>query len=151
MSSCRSRRRPACGSPPIPDDPPAQRLRGTARLVNRPEKYDRLLAIVDSPANALEFCIGSLQEMPARDIYATTRRFARAGGIAYVHFRNVRGSVPHYHETFVDDGDIDMTEIVRILRDEGFDGVLVPDHMPELTCPAPWHAATPTRSATCAR
>jgi mannonate dehydratase len=123
-----------------PDDPPARSLRGTARLVNAASKYDRLLAIVDSPANALEFCIGSLQEMPDTDIYATTRRHARRGSIAYVHFRNVRGRVPNYHETFVDDGDVDMTEIVRILRDEGFDGVLVPDHTPELTCPAPWHA-----------
>ena len=96
--------------------------------------------IVHSPANALEFCIGSLQEMPGGDIYETTRRFARAGAIAYVHFRNVRGKVPHYTETFVDDGDVDMAEIVRVLRDEGFDGVLVPDHVPELDCPAPWHA-----------
>ena len=123
-----------------PDDPPAERLRGTARLVNDPAKYDRLLAIVDSPANALEFCIGSLQEMGGTDIYAVTRAFARRGRIAYVHFRNVRGKVPRYHETFVDEGDVDMAEIVRILRDEGFDGVLVPDHSPEMSCPAPWHA-----------
>ncbi len=123
-----------------PDDPPAQSLRGTARLVNTPEKYDRLLGLADSPANALEFCIGSLQEMPGADIYAATRRFARMGKIAYVHFRNVRGQVPDYHETFVDDGDADMTEIIRILRDENYQGVLVPDHTPELTCPAPWHA-----------
>ena len=33
-----------------------------------------------------------------------------------------------------------MAEIVRILRDEGYDGVLVPDHVPDLHCPAPWHA-----------
>jgi mannonate dehydratase len=123
-----------------PDDPPAPQLRGTARLVNRADKYDRLLSIVDSPANALEFCIGSLQEMPETDIYAVTREFARRKKIAYVHFRNVRGRVPKYHETFIDDGDIDMVEIVRILRDEHYDGVLVPDHSPEPTCPAPWHA-----------
>lgn len=123
-----------------PDDPPAKTLRGTARLVNDPAKYDRLLAIVDSPANALEFCVGSLAEMPGGDIYATTRHFAGLGKIAYVHFRNVRGKVPRYEETFVDDGDVDMTEIVRILRDAGYDGVLVPDHVPELACPAPWHA-----------
>ncbi len=123
-----------------PDDPPAAQLRGTARLVNRPEKYDRLLSIVDSPANALEFCIGSLQEMPESDIYRTTRHYARSDRIAYVHFRNVSGKVPRYHETFVDDGDVDMAEIVRILRDADFDGVLVPDHVPEVDCPAPWHA-----------
>ncbi len=33
-----------------------------------------------------------------------------------------------------------MAEIVRILRDEGYDGVLIPDHTPEMTCAAPWHA-----------
>ena len=104
-----------------PDDPPAEALRGAARLVNRPEKYDRLLDIVDLPANGLELCLGSLQEMPgSATIYEDVRRFARRGRIGYIHFRNVRGKVPHYHETFVDEGDIDMAEIVRILRDEGY-------------------------------
>ena len=124
-----------------PDDPPAEFLRGTARLVNRPEKYDRLLDIVDSPANGLELCLGSLQEMPGTDdIYDHVRRFARRGRIGYIHFRNVRGKVPAYHETFVDDGDIDMAEIVRVLRDEGYGGVIIPDHTPEMSCAAPWHA-----------
>jgi mannonate dehydratase len=123
-----------------PDDPPVERLRGSARLVNSHEKYGRLLAFRPSRANALEFCIGSLQEMAGGDIYQTTRRFAREGSIAYVHFRNVRGKVPNYVESFVDDGDVDMAEIVRVLRDENFDGVMVPDHVPEPDCPAPWHA-----------
>jgi mannonate dehydratase len=123
-----------------PDDPPVERLRGTARLVNTHAKYERLLEIAPSPANALEFCIGSLQEMEDGDVYETTRHFARRNAIAYVHFRNVRGKVPDYVETFVDDGDVDMAEIVRVLRDEGFDGVMVPDHVPDPDCPAPWHA-----------
>lgn len=123
-----------------PDDPPADFLRGTARLVNSHGKYDRLLDLVRSPANALEFCIGSLAEMPG-DIYDTTRHFAQRRSLAYVHFRNVRGKVPHYVETFVDEGDVDMTEIVRILRDENYDGVLVPDHVPDLHgSKSPWHA-----------
>ncbi|MGH6806603.1 MAG: mannonate dehydratase, partial [Ensifer adhaerens] len=73
-----------------PDDPPAEVLRGTARLVNRPEKYDRLMSIVDSPSNGLELCLGSLQEMPGGDIYEHVRRFARSGRIGYIHFRNVK-------------------------------------------------------------
>jgi mannonate dehydratase len=123
-----------------PDDPPAEALRGAARLVNRPEKYDRLLDIVDSPANGLELCLGTLQEMPGGDIYTHVRRFARRNRIGYVHFRNVKGKIPSYVETFVDEGDIDMAEIVRILRDEGFSGVLIPDHTPAMACDAPWHA-----------
>ncbi|RYE87865.1 MAG: D-mannonate dehydratase [Hyphomicrobiales bacterium] len=123
-----------------PDDPPAEFLRGTARLVNSHAKYDRLLDLVPSRSNALEFCIGSLAEMPEGDVYETTRHFARRDALAYVHFRNVRGKVPHYVETFVDEGDIDMAEIVRILRDENFQGVLVPDHVPDLIGPSPWHS-----------
>lgn len=122
-----------------PDDPPADMLRGTARTINSPEKYDRLLGLVDSQANMLEFCVGSLQEMPGCDVYETTQRFAEMGKIAYVHFRNVRGRVPHYQETFIDDGDIDMAELVRILRDADYEGVLVPDHVPDTNCAAPWH------------
>jgi mannonate dehydratase len=123
-----------------PDDPPAERLRGAARLVNRPEKYDRLLDIVDSRANGVELCLGSLQEMPCGEIYDHVRRFARRDRIGYVHFRNVKGKVPKYVETFVDEGDIDMAEIVRILRDENYGGVIVPDHTPGMTCAASWHA-----------
>ena len=123
-----------------PDDPPMDSLRGAARLINRPEKYDRLLAIAPSPANGLELCLGSLQEMPGGPIYGAVRRFAHGRHIGYIHFRNVRGKVPLYHETFVDEGDLDMAEIVRILRDENYDGVIIPDHTPEMACNAPWHA-----------
>jgi mannonate dehydratase len=123
-----------------PDDPPAEQLRGAARLVNRPEKYDRLLDIVDSRSNGVELCLGSLQEMPCGEIYDHVRRFARRDRIGYVHFRNVKGKVPKYVETFVDEGDIDMAEIVRILRDENYGGVIVPDHTPGMNCAASWHA-----------
>lgn len=123
-----------------PDDPPVEVLRGAARLVNQPEKYERLLDVIDSPANVTELCLGSLQEMSGGDIYETVRKIARRDRIGYIHFRNVKGKVPNYVETFIDEGDIDIVEIVRILRDEGFQGVLVPDHTPELECAAPWHA-----------
>jgi mannonate dehydratase len=123
-----------------PDDPPAEQLRGAARLVNRPEKYDRLMDIVDSPSNGLELCLGSMQEMPGGEIYDHVRRFASRDRIGYIHFRNVKGKIPKYVETFVDEGDIDMAEIVRILRDENYQGVLIPDHTPSMTCAASWHA-----------
>lgn len=123
-----------------PDDPPMPFVRGQPRLVYQPALYQRLLDLHSSPVNQLEFCIGSLAEMTEGDIYEATRDYARQEKIAYVHFRNVRGKVPYYRETFVDDGDIDMRRIVGILRESGFRGVLIPDHAPQMTCPAPWHA-----------
>ena len=123
-----------------PDDPPTDALRGAARLVNRPDKYQRMLDLVPSRASALEFCLGSLQEMPEGNVFEAIERYGRDGRIAYVHFRNVRGKVPYYQEVFVDEGDLDMIGVVRALRDVGYDGVLIPDHTPEMTCGAPWHA-----------
>lgn len=123
-----------------PDDPPANSLRRTARLVNQPSKYQRVLELVPSPANALEFCLGSLQEMREGSVYDSIADYGRQGKIAYVHFRNVRGKVPAYQEVFVDEGDLDMIRAICALRDVGYDGVLIPDHTPEMSCGAPWHA-----------
>jgi mannonate dehydratase len=123
-----------------PDDPPADTLRGAARLVNQPWKYQRLLDLVPSPANTLEFCLGTLQEMTDGDVYDAIEQYGRQGKIAYVHFRNVRGKVPRYQEVFVDEGDLDMLRVMRTLREVGYDGLLIPDHTPEMTCAAPWHA-----------
>ena len=125
-----------------PDDPPTDQLRGAARLVNRVDKYQRMLDLVPSPASALEFCIGTLAEMRegVDAAYDAIEHYGRAGRIAYVHARNVRGTVPRYQEVFVDEGDIDMLRVIRTLHEVGYDGVVIPDHTPEMTCGAPWHA-----------
>jgi mannonate dehydratase len=123
-----------------PDDPPMPTMRGQPRLVYQPQLYQRLLDLRPSPANALEFCIGTLAEMHDGDVYAATDQYSRQGKLAYVHLRNVTGKVPHYRETFIDDGDVDMLHVLRILHINGFEGVIVPDHTPQMTCTAPWHA-----------
>ena len=124
-----------------PDDPPLPALRGTARLVIKPELYQRLLDIYPSPANALEFCQGTIAEMVGEmDVYEAIDTYSKGGHIAYVHFRNVRGKVPEYHEVFVDEGDVDMIRALRIYHRNGFDGVIIPDHTPQMECAASWHA-----------
>jgi mannonate dehydratase len=123
-----------------PDDPPMPTMRGQPRLVYQPGLYQKLIDLQPSKANALEFCLGSLAEMTEGDLYETVEQYSREGRLAYVHFRNVTGKVPYYRETFVDDGAIDMLRVIRILKKNGFDGVLIPDHTPQMTCDAPWHA-----------
>ncbi len=123
-----------------PDDPPTPTLRGQPRLVYQPQHYQRLLDRRRSAANALEFCIGSLAEMTEGDLYEAVDQYSRQGKLGYVHFRNVTGKAPHYRETFVDDGDVDMLRVLRILKTNGYGGVLIPDHTPQMTCGAPWHA-----------
>jgi mannonate dehydratase len=74
------------------------------------------------------------------DVYDAVDRYSRQGKIAYIHLRNVVGKVPRYRETFIDEGDVDMIRILSILARNRFDGVVIPDHTPQMTCAAPWHA-----------
>lgn len=123
-----------------PDDPPVPVLRRQPRLVYQPHLYQRLLDIYPSSSNALEFCLGTLTEMTEGDVYTATERYVAQEKVAYIHFRNVRGEVPHYRETFIDEGDLDMVRIMRILKQHDYDGMIIPDHTPQMSCDAPWHA-----------
>jgi len=123
-----------------PDDPPMPTMRKQPRLVYQPYMYQRLLDIVPSRHNALELCVGTIAEMSEGDVYEAVDRYSRQGNIAYLHLRNVAGKVPHYKETFIDEGDVDMIRILSILERNHFDGVIIPDHTPQMTCSAPWHA-----------
>jgi len=123
-----------------PDDPPVERIRDTPRLVWRKDLYRQLVDLHSSRSNCLEFCLGTLAEMPDGDLYDLTATFARERRIAYVHCRNVIGHAPEYREVFIDEGQIDVPRILNILREANFDGVIIPDHAPQMSCAAPWHA-----------
>ena len=115
-------------------------MRQQPRLVYQPHMYQRLIDLAPSRSNALELCVGTLAEMTEGNIYEAVDQYSKQGRIAYIHLRNVVGKVPHYRETFIDEGDVDMIRILAILHRNGFDGVLIPDHTPQMTCSAPWHA-----------
>lgn len=123
-----------------PDDPPMPYVRQTPRLVYQPQMYQNLIDMHQSDSNKLEFCLGTISEMTEGDVYEATDHYSKQNKIAYVHFRNVKGKVPYYKEVFVDEGDIDMLKILRILKKNNYQGVLIPDHTPQMTCDAPWHA-----------
>ena len=52
----------------------------------------------------------------------------------------MRDKVPHYKETFIDDGEVDVLRVLRILKQNNFTGVIIPDHAPQMNCAAPRHA-----------
>jgi mannonate dehydratase len=78
--------------------------------------------------------------MTEGDIYEATNQYSKQGKIGYIHFRNVMGKAPNYKEVFVDEGDVDMIRILKILKKNNFKGVLIPDHTPQINCDAPWYA-----------
>lgn len=123
-----------------PDDPPFKYVRKQPRLVYQPDMYQDLININSSPSNQLLFCLGTLAEMSEGDIYEATDHYTKQNRVGYIHFRNVKGKIPNYMESFIDDGDVDMKRILDILKKNEFQGVLIPDHTPQMSCDAPWHA-----------
>ncbi|MCX6067256.1 MAG: mannonate dehydratase [Chloroflexi bacterium] len=112
-----------------PDDPPLSPLRGIGRIMSSVENYQRLLDLAPSPMNGITLCQGNFTLM-TDDLPGVIRHFGRQGKVFFVHFRDVRGDVKKYEETWHDDGKTDMLACMRAYRDINFDGVLRPDHVP---------------------
>ncbi len=123
-----------------PDDPPMPTVRQQPRLVFQPHLFQKLLDLVPSKSNVLDLCVGTVSEMTEGDVYEAVDQYSRQGKVAYVHLRNTVGKVPHYRETFIDEGQVDMIRVLSILKRNNFDGVIIPDHTPQMSCAAPWHA-----------
>lgn len=112
-----------------PDDPPLREMRGVPRIINSLEAYQRILDTHPSASNCITFCQGNWGLM-TQDLPGTIRRFLPH--IAFVHFRDVKGDVTDFEETFHDDGPTDLAECMRLYVDAGFDGPMRPDHVPTL-------------------
>ena len=120
-----------------PDDPPVESLGGIARIFRNLDGFKRALEIGDSPAHGLDFCHGSWSSMGPGVIDAI-RTFGERDKILYIHFRDVQGSVPKFQECFVEEGNSDMFEVMRTLKQVGFSGFLIPDHVPHMVDDTPW-------------
>lgn len=113
-----------------PDDPPWP-IFGLPRIITGEAALDRVLATVDSPANCLCLCTGSLGCARSNDVPAMVRKYAAMGRIAFMHIRNVQilpdGSFEE-RAHLSSCGSLDMAEIVRALTGNGYDGYVRPDH-----------------------
>jgi mannonate dehydratase len=113
-----------------PDDPPWS-VFGLPRIITDAPALDRLIRLVDSPANGVTFCTGSLGASPENDLPAMVRHIGAAGRIHFAHCRNVAVTgARRFHETAHPSacGGVDMFEVVRALHEVGFNGPMRPDH-----------------------
>jgi mannonate dehydratase len=107
---------------------------GVDLVTNTVEGAKKFVSIQDSPYHGLLFCIGTFSEMlqnPSRDIYDVVQWFGANKKIHLVDFRNIRGNRQDFVETFPDEGEIDLLRVMQILRDTGYEGMVVPDHEPQ--------------------
>jgi mannonate dehydratase len=120
-----------------PDDPPLPELGGIARLFWSFEGFERAMTTFDSPRHALDFCLGCWSEMGPDPIRAI-HHFGAQGKIAYVHFRDVQGTVPAFQECFLGEGNVDVVAAMRALHEVGFDGFIIDDHVPQIVDDTAW-------------
>jgi len=117
-----------------PDDPPVPELGGVPRCIfSSFEGYRRALEIADSPNLGICLCVGCWLEGGegmGKDVFETIRYFGERKKLFKVHFRNVDKSLPHFVETFIDDGYMNMYRVMKALREVDFDGVIIADHIP---------------------
>lgn len=113
-----------------PDDPPYP-IFGLPRIITSEANLDRFLALVDSGANSLCLCTGSLGCARSNDVTAMVRKYAAMGRIGFMHIRNVMilsdGSFEE-RAHLSSCGSLDLYEIAKALVDNGFDGYVRPDH-----------------------
>lgn len=116
-----------------PDDPPVDaRLGGAARIFTSPSALERARRQSRGSLSwGLNLCLGTVSEMGGQaavdqviDLFGPLRK------IFYVHFRDVRGTVPAFEECFLGEGNLDPAAVIRKLHSVGFDSFIIDDHVP---------------------
>lgn len=97
------------------------------------EGYKKYEAIVDSPYNGFQLCLGTTAEglkNPAKEILPIVQYLGDKGKIYQIHMRNIKGGLNDFQEVFPDEGEMDFSQVMRILRDTQFAYSICADHMP---------------------
>jgi len=116
-----------------PDDPPVPTLGGIARIFRSVDALKRALEINPSPALGLDLCLGTVSEMGGEaSVLEAVEYFGKRGQIVYVHFRDVRGTVPRFEECFLGEGNYDPLRVMQALRSVDFTGFVLDDHVPHI-------------------
>ena len=119
-----------------PDDPPVPELGGVPRCIfGNFDGYVRALEIANSPNIGVCLCAGTWMEggkLMGKDVFEAARAFAKMDKLWKIHFRNVSAPVPHFVETFVDNGYTDMYKLMKTLYEVDFRGAVIADHVPSM-------------------
>jgi mannonate dehydratase len=125
-----------------PQDPgmPPEGYRGVHTVLGTVEGLEKFLSIHESPYHGLNFCQGTVSEDlpdPGKQIFDAIRRIGARNKIFNVHFRNIRGHRNDFVEVFPDEGSVDFVAALKVYREIGYSGLLMPDHVPKVAGNAP--------------
>ncbi|PYV08310.1 MAG: hypothetical protein DMG23_13865 [Acidobacteria bacterium] len=112
-----------------PNDPPSPLSRGSEQIMGSLAGWKRLIEIVPSRSNGITFDCGVTREL-GEDPVEVCRYFGTRDRISHMHFRNVRVRVPRekYTEVFLDEGEVDMFEVMKELVRQKYPRLIYPEH-----------------------
>lgn len=125
----------------IADPPTPVGYRGITRW-NSPDVFEgikRFANLYDSKYHGFNLCLGTVSEGlkdPKSEIIPIIKWIGERDQIFNIHLRNIIGGWNNFQEVYPDNGDLDFLEIVRTLRDVGYEGMIMPDHIPSHEDPA---------------
>src|SRR5262249_7549310 len=107
-----------------PDGPPVAKRNGVAKVITHYDGYKRAEQIAGASKHwGLTFCVGTWAEggdRMGKNVVEMIQDFGARGKILDVHFRNVSAPLPHFVETFPDDGYLDLYQVMKALRQVRF-------------------------------
>ena len=122
-----------------PSDPPIANVAGVDRIFICPEDFRKAEKIANSDAWGINFCMGTFSQLGGEEtVLEMIHEFVPKGRIHMVHFRDVRGTVEKFSECFVGEGRYDPAKVMRALKDCGYNGLMLDDHVPFITSDTRW-------------
>ncbi|MEG0689333.1 MAG: mannonate dehydratase [Hungatella sp.] len=116
-----------------PNDPPVACLKGISNLITSTEDYKHAFELSgNSPYLGMKMCIGCWLEGGNQfgDVLKDIQYFVERKKILIVHFRNVSATVPYFEETLLEDGYMDMYNVMKQFVIADYDGTIHIDHVP---------------------
>src|SRR5260221_396772 len=121
--------------PQDPGVPKGTGWRGVDAVLGSPDGLKKFVSIKENPYHGLNFCQGTVSEQlekPGEQIFDVIRYFGSRKKIFSVHFRNIEGGFLNFRETFIDNGSVDMLKAMRVYKEVGYDGMMMPHHVPRV-------------------
>lgn len=113
-----------------PDDPPYS-IFGLPRIVKNRSDLDWICNAVNSEANGITLCVGSIAEDPQNNVYEILAEFTARKRIHFAHVRNIKliQDKDFYECAHPSQyGSLNMYEIMKALHENKFNGYIRPDH-----------------------
>lgn len=112
-----------------PDDPPVPQLGKVSRIMTSHDNIKRAVEIGNSGNLGITMC-QACYRMMGENLYEVIPEMREK--IFFVHFRNAAGNKYRFHETFHDNGDIAMGEMIALYNKCGIDVPIRVDHVPAM-------------------